>query len=854
MFASVPPHRVSASAVLAATAALFLAAFGWFGSHAAAQSAPADAGVAPEARTPPRVVPPRVVVAPAPAFPEAARTDGVTEARVLLRVTLDAQGQVSAAEIVEPAGHGFDEAALQTLAGYRFEAATRDGAPIAARILLPIEFRQTVPPPSPLPSVAAAPLPPTAAPLPAAVPRPDPAATAIAVTAHGHSPAERLRRSAEAVHVVETTEAKRRTADLGEVLARTQGVGVQRAGGVGSDTRFSLNGLTDDQVRFFVDGIPLEFAGYPFGIANVPINLVERVEIYRGVVPIRFGADALGGAVNVVGDHELRGTHASASAQAGSFGTYLLTLSAQHRDEQSGWFNRVNAFLDRADNDYPMDDIAIPDRSGTPQPTRVYRFHDGYRAQGANLETGFTDKPWAKRLLLRAFVTDYKKDIQHNLLMTSHYGDVTLGELSGGATLRYDNALSAHVSLATVAGYSYGRQHYQDIGQCVYDWFGQCGRQRPQPGERIGRAEDQIYQQHNLYGRVNLDIVLHPEHVLRVSLSPTYVSRTGDERRETSAAVRDAISARRHLLGLVSGVEYKLDVAERRLENVLFFKDYVQILSAEEPLSGGGYRPRDRHTHRLGLGDSARYAFAPWLYAKASYEWATRLPRADEVFGDAFPVQANLQLAPELSHNLNLGLTIDDAVTELGKLRADLNGFLRDADQLIVLIGDDQSASYKNVYSARSLGVEAALGWTSPGEYVALDGNVTYVDFRNTSSSGAFANDKGERIPNRPYLFGNGSARLQLRAVAAPRDELALSWATRYVHSFFRAAGGIGTNKLTIDAQLLHSVALTYLVRGDRVALGFTGELQNLTDSPAFDFFGVRRPGRAFHFKATASL
>ena len=40
----------------------------------------------------------------------------------------------------------------------------------------------------------------------------------------------------------------------------------------------------------------------PFGIANVPVNLIERVEIYRGVVPIRFGADALGGAVNLVSD------------------------------------------------------------------------------------------------------------------------------------------------------------------------------------------------------------------------------------------------------------------------------------------------------------------------------------------------------------------------------------------------------------------------------------------------------------------------------------------------------------------------------------------------------------------------
>ena len=116
----------------------------------------------------------------------------------------------------------------------------------------------------------------------------------------GKSEATALRQSPQAVAVLETQTARLQTADLGEVMAKVQGVNVQRGGGLGSDTRFSLNGLTDDQIRFFLDGIPLDFVGYSFGIANVPVNLIDRVEIYKGVVPIRFGADALGGAVNLV--------------------------------------------------------------------------------------------------------------------------------------------------------------------------------------------------------------------------------------------------------------------------------------------------------------------------------------------------------------------------------------------------------------------------------------------------------------------------------------------------------------------------------------------------------------------------
>src|SRR5690606_39472576 len=67
------------------------------------------------------------------------------------------------------------------------------------------------------------------------------------------------------------------------------------------------------------DALPiLEFAGYPFGIANVPVNLIERAEIYSGVVPVRFGADALGGAVNLVTDGAVQDRKLGGSYEVGS--------------------------------------------------------------------------------------------------------------------------------------------------------------------------------------------------------------------------------------------------------------------------------------------------------------------------------------------------------------------------------------------------------------------------------------------------------------------------------------------------------------------------------------------------------
>ena len=673
------------------------------------------------------------------------------------------------------------------------------------------------------------------------------------------SAGEQLERSAQAVKVVDTEEARKETADLGEVLARSSGVGVRRGGGLGSGTRFSLNGLTDDQVRFFLDGVPLELSGYPFGIANVPVNLVERVEMYRGVVPIRFGADALGGAVNLVsldGQALEPGFGGAASYQAGSFGTHRLTLSLRHLDEPSGVFVRVAGFLDVADNDYPVD-VEVPDDRGRLADAEVHRFHDAYRAVGGNVEVGMVDRPWADRLLLRAWGSEYHKELQHNVVMSVPYGEVEYGAHTAGATLRYEHTPVDALEVRLIGGYGYERTRLLDVGECVYDWFGQCVRERVRPGELDGRPTDVHEWQHTGFGRVALELRPHPLHILRVASSLLYEVRTGDERNDADPNSRDPLNAERTLATVVSGLEYETNLVDDRFQGIVFVKDYFQGARSEEPPVGGGdYLERDRDTHRLGVGASLRFRIHPGIYAKASYEWATRLPRADEVFGDGVLITPNLELEPEVSHNVNVGVTVDVPETVAGAWRLDLNGFLRETDDLIVLLGNDRAFTYANVFGARSLGFEATAGWTSPGEYVALDGNVTWLDFRNASSEGTFGDFDGDRIPNRPYFFVNASARVQLRQVATTYDALSLVWHTRFVREFFRSWESVGRrdSKQSIPDQLIHSIALTYAVQGEAIGLTFTGEVQNVTDALAFDFFGVQRPGRAAFFKITAEL
>jgi len=688
----------------------------------------------------------------------------------------------------------------------------------------------------------------------AADPVPEQAAPEPVIVVRGETEADRRKASAEAVTIVDTKLAKRRSADLGEILARTQGIGVRRSGGLGSSMRFSLNGLTDDQLRFFIDGIPLELAGYPIGLANVPVNLVEHVEVYSGVVPIRFGADALGGAVNLVTDQDLRETKAAASYEMGSFDTHRLTLSGRYR-HPSGLFARANGFYDYAKNDYPVD-VEVPDEEGQPVPARVPRFHDAYRAAGGNLELGLADHRLARRFLVRLFVADYEKEYQHNVAMTVPYGGVSYGETSAGSSIRYQQRLTRGVLLDAIAGYTYTRGRFVDVASCVYDWYGRCVRERRQPGETDTRPHDQMYRDLTGFGRVHLSWLPLPEVAVRVSVFPTFLTRTGDELRQSDPTARDPLTAQRDLFSQVSGVEQETDLFDDRLENIVFAKHYFQGLNSEEPRPGNVFRRRDRDTSRFGFGDALRYRLLDELSAKASYEYATRLPRPDEVFGDNAFIVANLELEPEKSHNANLGLTLDAKETRTGDFRGIVNGFLRETEDQIVLLGNDRIQSHQNVFGARSAGVEAAAGWTSPGEYFSIDANATYQDFRNTSSQGTFGSFEGDRIPNRPYLFGNLSLRGKLGSAITPGDELSLGYDARYVHEYFRSWESIGLRefKQVIAAQFVHTVGVGYVVKGPRTTLSTSFDIENVTDEKVYDFFGVQRPGRAFYFKTMVDL
>jgi protein TonB len=75
-----------------------------------------------------------------PVYPMMAKKLG-REGKVVLKLTIDENGNLLDVEVIDKAGYGFAEAAVEAVKKSTFLPAKKDGKPIASRALLPVRFR-----------------------------------------------------------------------------------------------------------------------------------------------------------------------------------------------------------------------------------------------------------------------------------------------------------------------------------------------------------------------------------------------------------------------------------------------------------------------------------------------------------------------------------------------------------------------------------------------------------------------------------------------------------------------------------------------------------------------------------------
>ncbi len=143
--------------------------------------------------------------------------------------------------------------------------------------------------------------------------------------------------------------------EAGDLLARAAGFQVRRYGAVGAAAVPSLRGSTGAQVRFFLDGMPLNDAqNGVFGLDRIPLDRLEAIEIHRGVVPTGLGGIGGSGAVNFLTQTEDEGL--DFLAHTGSFGELAGRVAAGLANAGGTRSGVLMVHGRRADNDFSYSD------------------------------------------------------------------------------------------------------------------------------------------------------------------------------------------------------------------------------------------------------------------------------------------------------------------------------------------------------------------------------------------------------------------------------------------------------------------------------------------------------------------
>lgn len=673
----------------------------------------------------------------------------------------------------------------------------------------------------------------------------------VEISAKGKGDAQRLREQAFTVTSIDVTSLQNQNLDVNAVLNRTTGIRIRQEGGMGSDFNFSLNGFTGNQVRFFIDGLPADYLGKTLSFNNIPVNVIERIEVYKGVVPVTLGADALGGAVNLVTNNNAK-SFLDVSYSYGSFNTHQAAIASRAAFKKGGVIN-ASGFFNYSDNTYKID-AQVTDKSsgkqGSVQPYR--RFNDGYISGSVMLEGGVVNKRWADKLLVGIIGSGNRKEIQQGANMTKVAGHVFRTDKSFTPTFKYqkNNLFTENLTFRVAAIYSYNESLTADTSSRQYDWDGSYTIKsiNALSGELNWDKTMFRFKDHAALVNATLEYVLLKNHTFTINNTYSWFRRVGEDPLSYNPI---PFSNPNILSKNITGFSYKLSLFKNRWNTTVFAKLFHMgsKLYAEDPLSTNFIATTNKALEH-GEGIATNIFMTRHFQAKLSYEYTSRLPENYELFGDGLLLIPNTSLVPEKSHNFNAGLMYGQKIKNDHLVNVEAGFVFRKPTNMIRLVAVGVTSQYQNLASAGIMGYEASFKYAYK-QWISFEVNATYQDIRNTNKQNNNFPDPlyKDRIPNIPYLFGNAIVAFQSIPLSKHKFQIGFDWSTLYVEQFYLKwpSQGSTDSKYTIPRQLSHDASLTLSAFGGRYNVSFT--CMNLLDAKRYDNFKVQRPGRSFNVK-----
>lgn len=676
------------------------------------------------------------------------------------------------------------------------------------------------------------------------------------VTVQGKSATRQAREQTIKAEVVDTRAIQHQPSSLIEVMNRSAGVRIRQTGGLGSAASLMLNGFQDKAIKYFKDGIPMDYLGAGYDITLVPVNMLERVDIYKGVMPAALGADALGGGVNMVTKKPFA-KYLDAAYEIASFNTHRVSLNGFYNDTARKIFVGADAFFNYSRNNYEV--TAPVDHNGTLVDEKVKLFHSRFSNFYTEVYGGWMNTPWADEL--RIGVTGFliNRQNQFGASMKDVFGAAANKQYAVIPTLRYRKHLfnnKLFVDQFFVANTVHSRQ--TDTARGKYDWYGNFTPDNSRVGEitRQGTLSDIRFSYFT--SRTNLSWQLNAANKLELNAVFSSMGREGSD--PYGAKLRgsgtDILTLPAHYKKLVTALGLETRLAGNMLVNNLVVKYYYYQVNATDGDYAGNEQRYATSGSRMGVAEAIKFNVSPYAFFRLSGEAATRLPEQTEIFGDGNFQLSNFALKPERSLNFNLGYRIEKPQ----RYAVEANSFYRITRDMILNVPTNLIfLQHQNIQNVKGIGLETDAT-VNIFRWLKANGNFTYQDFRLFNTG--FATTEGARLRNTPYFFANLGLNGYLSHVVSRRDKLQVYWFYTFVRQYYLSDipksmepdGFLGLwGKAGFDApniipsQQLHTAGFTYYPFNERLSIGF--QVKNIFNKAVYDNFRIQNAGRSLHLK-----
>ncbi|MBF0650896.1 TonB-dependent receptor [Dysgonomonas sp. GY75] len=663
------------------------------------------------------------------------------------------------------------------------------------------------------------------------------------VTVTAKTEARKLKEEGMPVTVINMSSLQGTVTSISDILSKTVGMTIRTSGGVGSASRISVRGLEGKRIGFFIDEIPLNDQSDFIDLNDIPVDMIERIEIYKGVVPARFGGSSMGGAVNIK-IKEYPDKYMDVSYMRESFNSNKLQVVSKRNLKDKGLIFGVGGGYTYADNDYTM---TSPYQEGL----KIKRNHD--RFQKILIGGSFkATKWWFDEVEFELVFIDTKKEIQ------GIETDIRKAETNSRAflfanTLKKEDFLLPGLDLDFSTAVAFTKINLIDTAKVRYDWDGNPYTTTKYGGELGNQyAANSNDKKFTLINKINLEYMINESH--SVNFNSVFNLANGypeDSLRNLSLGRQSVFDSK--MRSWVGGINYDFRTKDDKFLNSVTARYYIYSMNTKKSQIYGGDNVKDIDLSKndFGISNAMRYKFKPDLMAKFSVGYDVRIPSETELLGDGYSISPSEGLVPERNTSVNLGLLYDRVGISSNDLQIELSLFYMHLENMIRFTKGFIDAQYQNFGEMRTLGVEFDVKMDLfPWLYGYF--NTTFQDLRDVrkyEEESELPNPtKGKRMPNIPYLMGNAGLEFHKENLFGGRGQNTRIFSdASYIEEYFYDFEMTTNSQRRIPQSLTFDIGFEHSLMNNRLFL--SGKIKNLTDKNLLSEFNRPLPGRSLGFK-----